>query len=86
MNVCFLHRKQSQQKLQTFVDNATHGIVRSITSVGGQCPAGAAQSYVVSTPMRVEFVALVLLLTGVSAVATNRNNNCKFFFPSADNR
>ena len=55
-------------------------IVRSITSVGGQCPAGAAQSYSVSPPMRVEFVALVLFSTGALAVATNRNNNCKTFF------
>ena len=54
-------------------------IVRSITSVGAQCPAGEGQSYPVWTPMRAGSVFVVPFLTGVLAVANNRNSNCNFF-------
>ena len=53
--------------------HTTHVIVRSTTSGGIQCPAGEAQSYPVSTPMRAVFLFVVSFVTGVSAVANNRN-------------
>ena len=59
--------------------NATHVIVRSTASVGTQCPAGEAQNYPVWTPMRAGFLFVVPVLTGVLAVANNRNSNCKLF-------